>query len=656
MVSDSTPRSRKDEKPRTALILYGSETGNAQDVAEEVGRMAERLRFDTTVLDMDAVQLRDLLRPTVVIFALSTTGQGEMPQNSRVFWKTLLSGALKSGILRKVTFASFGLGDSSYARYNVAHRMLCNRMRQLGAQEFCERGEGNEQHPEGHSAGFREWIVALKQKLLDVFPLLDGVEPVPDDQFLEPKWKLVVGHATTAEVNGHSDEQNGVKNESTIEATPSRELIPVRGSHLAVLEVNDRITAPDHFQDVRLIDLRLNDSISYTPGAIAVIYPKNFPSDVQDFIALMNWHSIADTPLTLLPTTTPQKTQSPSPLRHLNLTTPTLTLRYLLTTTLDIMSIPRRTFFATLLHFANTSTEDETYQRDRLLELANPALIDELWDYTTRPRRTLLEVMADFTAVKIPWQYALAILPLMKGRQFSIASGGHLTKDERGRTRVQLLVAIANPPSPIIKLRRRFGVCTRYLASLEAGQEISIGMLPGYLDVRERDADVPVVMVGPGTGLAPLRALVWQRVLWAQNVQDAQDAQHTQGNPAVGKKLEGDILLFGCRSSQGDYFFRSEWSQLQRDEGLNVLVAFSRDKDKPRQYVQDQIRAHAGEIREAILARGGRVYVCGASGNMPRGVREALVDVLVGGGMDGEGAEGFLVGMEKEGRYMQETW
>ena len=81
-----------------------------------------------------------------------------MPQNARRYWRDLRSDALKSGVLKKVRFSSFGLGDSSYARFNTAHRMLFNRLAQLGAHPFCERGEGNEEHPEGHSAGFREWV------------------------------------------------------------------------------------------------------------------------------------------------------------------------------------------------------------------------------------------------------------------------------------------------------------------------------------------------------------------------------------------------------------------------------------------------------------------------------------------------------------------
>ena len=81
--------------------------------------------------------------------------------------------------------------------------MLGGRLRQLGAQEFCERGEGNEQHPEGHSAGLREWVVLLRKQLLESFPLDTGVEPIPEDEFLEPKWRLdMIEHKESVVTHG----------------------------------------------------------------------------------------------------------------------------------------------------------------------------------------------------------------------------------------------------------------------------------------------------------------------------------------------------------------------------------------------------------------------------------------------------------------------
>jgi sulfite reductase alpha subunit-like flavoprotein len=670
-LADSVGRHQTKTQARTALILYGSETGNSQDVAEEVGRLAERLRFDTTVLDLDSVQLRDVLKYTLVVFVLSTAGQGEMPQNARSFWKMLLSGALKPGVLRRVRFTSFGLGDSSYPRYNVAHRMLCGRLSQLGAKTFCERGEGNEQHPEGHSAGFREWVVQLKQGMLEAFPLPEGVVALGEDEFLEPRWKLSVtsGSRESFEVipsNGQTvisqpTRENDVNDKSESLATPDQKAdnqepvpsivpIPIHDSYGADLVANDRVTAEDHFQDVRLLDFRLDRNYSYGPGAVAVVYPKNFPEDVDELIKLMHWEDVADTSIEIVTSQSSASGQAatPSPLRHLDLGTMNLTLRWLLENVLDIMSIPRRSFFANLAYFAGSSNEDEEFQKERLLELANPELIDELWDYTTRPKRTILEVMMDFTTVQIPWQYALSALPLIRGRQFSIASGGDFKLDSEGRTRVQLLVAIADPPSPIIKWRRRYGVCTRYISTLQPGQKINIGMQQGYLDVQPSELEAPVVMIGPGTGVAPMRAMAQQRYAWSKD----------RTNEASGKRLENDVLVFGCRGTNTDYFFKDEWARLSHTEGLQVWTAFSRDKDAPRSYVQDQIRQHASTVFKAIHELKGRIYVCGSSGNMPKGVREAFLDVMVeqSASTSREEAEAYLDGMEKAGRYKQETW
>ncbi|KAH0401007.1 riboflavin synthase domain-like protein, partial [Aureobasidium melanogenum] len=638
----SPARRQTAAKSRSALILYGSETGNAQDVAQEIARLTERLRFDTTVIDLDSIELRDLLKHTIVIIAISTTGQGEFPQNARSFWKVLLSSQLRPGVLRRVNFTTFGLGDSSYPQYNVAHRMLHNRMLQLGAQLFCARGEGNEQHPEGHNGEFRAWIVELKQGLLQHFPLPEGQEIIAEDVFLKPKWCLKV---SPADINdrGIAYSEAGTSIETlTLDSPPSNDLLPIRDSVTADLVANTRLTPLEHGQDVRLLDFRLPPNIDYGPGAVAVVYPKNFPKDVEQFIECMGWQSMANTRLELVPTseTLDLATYPPSPLRYLDSSKKTFTMRELLTNYLDILSIPRRSFFASLAHFTKEGNEDEGYQKERILELANPELIDELWDYTTRPRRTILEIMPEFPSVKIPWEYALNIIPIMRGRQFSIASGGTLKRFDDGDTRVQLLVAIANPPNPIIKLRKRYGVCTRYIATLQAGQQLSLTIQPGYLNVSQDEVNSPVLMIGPGTGVAPMRSMVYERLEWAKE---------------SGSK-QSSVLFFGCRNERADYFFRDEWQDI-KDQDLTVFPGFSRDQDKPRTYVQDLIRQQSSLVYQTLERDGGKVYVCGSSGNMPKGVREALSDVLrEHGQMQLEQANEYLDQMEKDGRYKQETW
>lgn len=112
------PHSSADQgSDRSALILYGSETGAAQDVADELGRVAERLHFLSRVADADSVPVESWSAYTIVLIAISTTGQGEFPANARAAWRRLLRKKLPSTHLDGVNLAVFGLGDSSYPKY-----------------------------------------------------------------------------------------------------------------------------------------------------------------------------------------------------------------------------------------------------------------------------------------------------------------------------------------------------------------------------------------------------------------------------------------------------------------------------------------------------------------------------------------------------------
>jgi sulfite reductase alpha subunit-like flavoprotein len=530
--------------------------------------------------------------------------------------------------------------------------MLHNRMLQLGARLFCARGEGNEQHPEGHNGDFRAWIVALKQGLLENFPLPEGHDIIPEHVFLEPKWCLRLCERVSLSGPGTCFEN------PTLETPPEDDILPINDSVTADIISNTRLTPKNHHQDVRLLDFRIPTYIDYKPGAVAVVYPKNFPKDVNQFVECMGWESMVDTPLQLVPTAEvfDLATYPPSPLRHVSPEKKSFTMRELLTNYLDILSIPRRTFFASLAHFTKDTNQDEAFQKERILELANPELIDELWDYTTRPRRTILEIMPEFPSVKIPWKYALTILPLMRGRQFSIASGGHLKRFQDGSGRVQLLVAIADPPNPIIKLRKRYGVCTRYIATLQAGRQLALSIQPGYLNVTKEEMSTPVLMIGPGTGVAPMRSMIYERLAWAKE-QGANEAQQ-----------KDMLLFFGCRNKNSDYFFQSEWEELSSSSScssssnnknhLTVFAAFSRDTTTtPKTYVQDLLCKEAKLVYQLVHHQGGKVYVCGSSGNMPKGVREALSEVLKQqGGLSDDEAILYLERLEREGRYKQETW
>ncbi|KAH7067787.1 NADPH dependent diflavin oxidoreductase-like protein 1 [Paraphoma chrysanthemicola] len=635
---------------RRALVVYGSETGNAQDVAEEMGRLAVRLRFDTEVAELNAISLKQLLQHDVVLIAIATSGQGDLPPNSQTFWRALRSARLRPGCLQQVKFASFGLGDTSYPKFNWAHRKLYNRLIQLGAQPICDRGECDDQQPEGVDGSFIPWSFTLRQRLLEQYPIPEGVEPIPDDVLLDPNWILDFADTTSPSSNGTSSSITP----SDIDAPPPT-LLPIPNSIPATLNSNTRVTPPTHWQDVRHLKFSLPGIHPYAPGDTLTIYPRNFSSDVSAFLSLMNWTSIADRPLHFVPSSPSVPSTSPLPIRHL-CPSSSITLRQILTDHLDIMSIPRRSFFAHLAHYTS-----DPFQKDRLIEFTNPEYIDELYDYTTRPRRSILEVLQEFETVTVPWQNVCALVPVMRGRLFSIASacntptslpssptttppGTNGAEEVASKTTdVELLVAIVKYKTVIKRIRQ--GVCTRYISALEPGQKLSVTLQKGGLGVTQKEMDRPVVMIGPGTGVAPMRSLIYQRMQWRQE----------RGSSEEDKVK--DVLFFGCRNADADYFFKHEWTHLvQSGVPLDVFAAFSRDQ-RQKVYVQDLVRQQSALIHNALAKRNGIVYICGSSGKMPQAIREALIETFVKeGAMEREAAEGYLAAMEKGGRYKQETW
>lgn len=404
------------------------------------------------------------------------------------------------------------------------------------------------------------WSTALRDCLLTNYPLPEGVEPIPDNVLLDPKWLL--DYATEVKQPndslGHDQAVSQTSNGSNLDLPPD-DLLDVPKGLGARIVSNERVTPSSHWQDVRHLTLHISGEHPYSPGDVLTVYPKNFPVDVNEFLAVMNWTSIADTPLKFVPSASSTSPSSRLPIPNVSQTT-VLTLRTLLTNHLDIMSIPRRSFFAQLAHF----TTDE-FQRDRLFEFTDPQYIDELYDYTTRPRRSILEVLQEFETVKVPWQRLCSIIPAIRGRQFSIASAdlSPASKPDTDKTSIELLIAIVKYRTVIKKIRE--GVCTRYVAALKPGQQITVSLSKGGLGVTKKEMEKPVVMIGPGTGVAPMRSLIYQRHYWRKEMQ-------------IKDQIK-DLLFFGCRGAESDFFFKNEWEQLKKDGvPLEVYAAFSRDQ------------------------------------------------------------------------------
>ena len=491
------------------------------------------------------------------------------------------------------------------------------------------------------------------------FPSAEGLSPISERVLLEPKWTLTLHqnalNGSVKQLANGGNERTSSIDDSSIPKYEIEAVNPTRPKSAATsifqdlnvtLEENRRMTPSTHWQDVRHLEFSSDQPAAYGPGDVLTIFPKNFSEDVDQLLQRMSWTDIADKPIHFAPTkASTEGAFYPSP--PISLSGPSTTLRTLLIEHLDLTAIPHRSFFSLIAHF----TDDQSH-KDRLLEFTKPEYIDELYDYTTRPRRSILEVLQEFESVKIPWQWAANILPELRGRQFSIASGGQLKQSPDGSARFELLVAIVKYKTVIKKIRQ--GVCTRYLAHLPVGTKLRVGLQKGGLAIIKAEAKRPVIMIGPGTGVAPMRSLIWERLQWEKE-RGVSNGLNTGSHPDGVAGTGHSLLFFGCRSQTADYFYHDEWQDLQQRMPLTVHPAFSRDQGH-KIYVQDLITQHSSSVFRHLHDEDGLVYVCGSSGKMPKAVRAALVDVFrERGGMDQKDAEGFLVAMEKEWMYKQET-
>ncbi|KAK0627242.1 hypothetical protein B0T14DRAFT_424140 [Immersiella caudata] len=664
---------------RSMIILYGSETGNGEEISGELGKMAQRLHFQVVVGEMDSFKLSDLLRFSLAIFVTSVTGQGDMPKNTTKFWRNLRREKLsRTKCLAKLNFTIFGLGDSSYPKFNWAARKLRVRLLQLGASEFFRAGEGDERHDNGIDSAYLPWYQDLKAHILASYPLPNSLTPIPEDVQLPPKYVLrllpqpIQSNTPTDDI---SRTTNGDETVRSIPDLPPADLLPIPDTYEANLAANDRVTPPDHWQDVRrlVFDVKCPRQAfpSFAAGATAYIYPKNYPKDVQTLIDLMCWQSVADTPLDLnsqLSSDIPGSGSLPSKV-HVN---PNSTLRDLLTHNLDISSVPKRSLIRQLEFFT-----PEEMEKERLRELTASGNEQDFYDYTSRPRRTILEMLRDFPNLKIPYQHILDLFPIIRAREFSICNGGaSLDASPPYTLRIELLIALVQYRTIIRKPRQ--GLCSRYVRHLPTGTSLTIGFKhppSPILDPRNGEHTRPLLAVGTGTGIAPIHALIQDRQIFT--------------SPPPGETL----LFFGCRNEKADYFYRSEW---ESSPSIQVLPAFSRDPllpsevpslhpsadglptapkaeegggvpettavtptfdyDAGKNYVQHRIRKHASQIGP-LMQRRPIICVCGNAGRMPISVRNALLDALViAGVVDTREAAEVWLSDGNNATYWQETW
>ena len=532
-------------------ILYGSQTGNAEALAQTAAKSARAKGLVPVVQALGDVDLDVFATMRHVLIVTSTYGEGEMPDNAQLFWDAI--SASTAPRLEQMHFAVLAIGDTGYDGFCQAGKFIDMRLEQLGAKRVVDRIDCDIDYEEPSS----EWLNSSM-----------------------PQFAASAGSSGTV-----------------LESAPEAPVIPGSNKsnpYAAALITNKRLSGEQSAKDIRHFEFDLSDSgLKYEAGDALGVIPVNEPSLVSLLLTQLN----AD-----------YQTPVPGFDRSLG---------DLLTYQFEISEPSRK-----LIEWVGQNTTNQEL-RHVLQHDDKDALGVWLWG-----KDTLDLLQLELTRTLTVPEFVALLRPLQH-RAYSISSSSKAHPNQ-----VHLTVASVRYHSGG---RNRGGVCSTYLAErVRRGEKPAIFISPNKAFRVPANNNAPLIMVGPGTGIAPFRAFLQER----------------QATGAQGKNW----LFFGDQHQEHDFIYQDEllaW----RDNGLltRLDLAFSRDQEK-KIYVQSRMLEQGAELY-AWLQEGAYFYVCGDASRMAKDVDNALYEVVRQfGGLSTERAADYVDQLKKEKRYLRDVY
>ena len=546
------------------LILFGSQTGTAEGVAQRIGEEAASRGFAPTLAPLDDFERVSLATGRHLIVVSSTWGDGDPPDNAAAFWAWLSSE--EAPRLEHLHYAVLGLGDRNYEEFCGASKKFDARLEALGGQRLLPRAECDVDYEETAAT----WIDQL--------------------------WETLGSAASNG--NGHAAPPIAASNGKPAGAPPPAVATaafgranPFPGTLLRNLPLNK----PGSAKEVRHYEISLDTrGLSYEVGDALAVLPCNSPNLVAAILASCQATGEEEAPWD----------------------NSSLPVRDILATRADI-SKPSHTLVEKVALLASGS------ELAAVRATGDGGLLKKwLWG---RDVLDLLQLLPKGVTVAD----LLPLLSKLTPRLYSIASSPRVHPGE-----VHLTVGTVRYQS---HGRSRLGVASTFLAErTPEGGKVPVYVQPSAGFKLPADPQRPVIMVGPGTGIAPFRAFLEER----------------QAAGAPG----GNWLFFGDQKRATDFLHEDQLTTWLQEGHLKRLdLAFSRDQvDKV--YVQHRMLEAAGELWR-WLEEGAHFYVCGDASRMAKDVDAALHRVIeTAGGKSPEDAQAYVAQLRSEKRYQRDVY
>jgi NADPH-ferrihemoprotein reductase len=623
-----------EESVKRAVIFWGSQSGTAERFASQLAKECQ-LRFGLSTMtadlsDYDAESIALLPRSKLAIFILATYGEGDPSDNASGFWEWINKAQDVS--LSSLQYVAFGLGNSNYKYYNRVVDVVVESLNRLGATLLLPVGKADDAE-RATTEDFLSWKdglfhmfrqdLHLEERPVEYQPTIAVVE----DESLEP-------------IDLHHGEPAHSRDNPKAPAACS----PIQA--LSVRNPRELFTSVERNCVHMELDLSDHPEIHYKTGDHLAVWPTNPDGEVECILTALGLLQRREVPISLKVLDPSIKLKLPTP------TTPSALFRYYL----EICAPLSRDTILGLAQFASTP-EAKTY----ILKLAHDK--QSYADFLTHTHLTFGRLLS-LASPNQPWSdlplaYVIEALPTLQPRYYSISSSSVLSPRRPAITALVSTETLSGIPAQKIH-----GLTSNYLLALSqslttshphphgltydlAGPAASLQDTKLFAHIRKSKfklpvlSSCPIIMVAAGTGLAPFRAFIAERV-----------KLHSIGRP-VGEM----VLFFGCRNPEEDFIYRDELEKMQSsvDGVMRVVTAFSRVPGQEKIYVQDRVGAHGGDVIRLIEA-GASFYICGRA-SMAREVGKRVGGTVqkIKGWSDSEVKE-WSEGLKRKGKWREDVW